>query len=39
MVKKDWNAYRDYTPEKVMEIFTPFLIQNAQINIIYIIYI
>jgi hypothetical protein len=21
MVKKDWNAYTDYTPEKVMKIF------------------
>jgi hypothetical protein len=27
MAKKDWNAYRDYTPEKVMEIFKKVFIE------------
>ena len=28
MAKKDWNAYKDYTPEKVMQIFKKEFIDN-----------
>jgi hypothetical protein len=28
MAKKDWNAYRDYSPEKVMQIFKRVFIDN-----------
>jgi beta-1,4-mannosyl-glycoprotein beta-1,4-N-acetylglucosaminyltransferase len=30
--KKDWNAYKDYTPEKVMKIFNDIFLKDNVIN-------
>ena len=28
--KKDWNAYRDYTPEKIMKIFNDIFLEEQK---------